>query len=203
MLTRKTILILMVSTLVLTGCRSSKPVTPSFFLVEYPSDPPPTDTVKVLPYVLELVEVNVNPAYASPQIAVREGEQELQYFVNNQWAVRPAQSFAGFIEQYFADNRVFTQTQTRFWNLQPDYRLQTIVHNLEILRDRRDFYARLHLEFRLETADGELIERYVKDNRRLLESRDLNLFTIAVNNMFFEELNYFTGKIYFGLSPAE
>lgn len=203
MLARKTIFLLMVSTLVLAGCRSNKPVTPSFFLVEYPSDPPETDTMKELPFVLELAEVKVNPAYASPQIAIREGEQELQYFAQNQWAVRPAQGFAGFIERYFADNRVFKQTQTRFWNLQPDYRLQTIVHNLEVLRDRRDFYARLHLEFLLETADGELVERYVTDNRRLLESRDLNLFTVAVNNIFFEELNYFTGKIYFGLSPAE
>lgn len=193
----------MVSTLLLTGCRSNKPVTTSFFLVEYPSDPPTPDTMKVLPYVLELAEVIVNPAYASPQIAIREGEQELQYFANNQWAVRPAQGFAGFIEQYFADNRVFTQTQTRFWNLQPDYRLQTTVRNLEVVRERRDFYARLHLEFRLETADGELIERYVTDNRRLLESRNLNLFTVAVNNIFFEELNYFARKIHFGLSPAE
>lgn len=203
MLTRKILFILMVSTLVLAGCRSSKPVAPRFFLVEYPSDPPVTDTMKMLPYVLELAEVNVNPAYASTQIAMREDEQELQYFVNNQWAVRPAQGFAVFLEQYFADNRVFSQTQTRFWNLQPDYRLQTIVHNLEVVRERKDFYARLHLEFRLETADGEWIERYSTDNRRLLESRDLNLFTVAVNNIFFEELNYFTGKIYFGLSPAE
>ena len=203
MLTRKIIYILMVTILLMTGCRSNKPVAPRFFLIEYPSDPPESDTMKVLPYVLELAEVNINPAYASPQIAIREGEQELQYFANNQWAVRPVQAFAGFMEQYFADNRIFTQTQSRFWNVQPDYRLQTLIHNLEVVRDRRDFYARVHLEFRLETPDGERVERYVTDNRRLLESRDLNLFTIAVNNMFFEELNYFMGKIYFGLSPAE
>lgn len=202
MLTRKLLFVLVVISLLLAGCRSSKPVAPRFYLLEYPADAMMADTLKSLPYVLEIGEVKVNAAYASSQIAIRENEQELQYFVHNQWAVRPKESLESFIEQYFFNHQVFEQTQTRFWNLQPDYKLVTHVHNLEVVRDKRDFYARLNLEFRLETSDGELIERHLSDNSRLLESRDLNLFAMAVNQMFFEELNYFSGKIYFGLSPA-
>ncbi len=202
MLTRKILFVLLVTSFILTGCRSSKPVSPRFYLLEYPADTERTDTLKSLPYVLELGEVNINAAYSSSQIAIREDEQELQYFIHNHWAVRPKESLGTFVEKYFFNHRVFKQTQTRFWNLQPDYRLVTHVHNLEVVRDKRDFYARLHLEFRLETPDGELVERYLSDNRRLLKSRDLNLFAMAVNQMFFEELNYFSGKIYFGLSPA-
>jgi ABC-type uncharacterized transport system auxiliary subunit len=199
---KKIILIAAISAIIFAGCRSSKPVAPSFYTIEYPFDRQIADTLDALPFTLEIKDIDVHPAFGSTQIAIREATNEVKYFVNHQWAARPHQSIERFILAYFNRNPVFQKIDNRFWNAQPDYQLFTSVYHLEIVRDRKDFYARLHIEFKLVDADGKTIVRHAADNSRLIESRDLNLFTTAVNNMFFEELNFFTRKIRFEFDPG-
>lgn len=188
---------------VLSSCRSSKPVNTSFYLIEYPWQANPTDTVIPLPFTLEIIDVDVHPVYSSTRIALREDAHQVSYFVNHVWAARPQQSLERFVMTYFNNNRFFYHTEKRFWNIQPDFKLFINVNNLEVVRDKKDFYARLHVEFRLETQSGEIVERHVTDNSRLLEKRNLNLFSQAINRMFFEELVFFTRKVYLVLKPAE
>lgn len=190
------------SLIVFSACRSSKPVAPSFFIIEYPADRQQSDTLTPLPFSLQIQDVDVHPAYGTTQIAIREEKNKINYFVNNQWASRPQQNFERFTVTYLSRNNIFQTTERRFWNDEPDYRLYISVYNMEVVRDNKDFTARLHLEFRLETLSGEIIDRHISDNFRLLEKRDLNLFATAINNIFYEELNYFAKRIHFMLLPA-
>ena len=194
------LIIMAVSLLILNGCRSSKPVTPRFFLLEYPAETEITDTIATLPFSLEINDVDLHPAYSSTQIAIREGEMEVQYFVNNQWASRPYQSLERIITTYYKKNPFFESISTRFWNVQPDFTLTTTVYNLEVIRERKTFQARLNIEFRIESSEGEIIAVHTSDNIRQLERRDLNQFARAINNMFFEELHYFSKKAHFEIS---
>ncbi len=190
------------SLILFSACRSNKPVAPSFFIIEYPADRLQSDTLEPLGFTLQIQDIDVHPAYGTTQIAIREEENKINYFVNNQWASRPQQNFERFAVTYFSRNNIFQTTERRFWNNEPDYRLYISVYNLEVVRDNKDFTARLHLEFRLESISGEIIDRHISDNFRLLEKRNLNVFATAINNMFYEELNYFAKRIHFLLSPA-
>jgi ABC-type uncharacterized transport system auxiliary subunit len=188
---------------VFAGCRSSKPVANKYYMIEFiPATMSIQDDIIPLAYHLEIADIDVHPAFATSQIALREEDHEVGYFVNHQWASRPQQCFERFTVNYMKHNNIFQHVERRYWNLIPEYRLYVTVNNLEVLRQGKDFFARLHVEFRIESSAGEVIESHFSDTTRLLEKRNLNLFAKAINNIYFEELNYFARKVHYVLSPA-
>ncbi len=196
------LLLLLLILFLLAGCRSSKPVATVFYILEYPDDKEiGEDTIPPLPLTIEITDVEVHPAFASHKMVMREDSHQIKYFVNNQWAVRPAEGFARFMEEYFEHNKVFQEVQTRYWNVLPDYQIVTSINHLEVIRDRRDFYARLNVDFKLIGGEeGKVVVEHTADKSRLAEKRNLNLFTDAISSMFFEELHYFAQKAQFELS---
>jgi len=182
--------------ILLPSCRSSKPVASTFYIIEFPIEKVKDTQPLLLPYSLEIATVDIHPAFATHQIAVRENEHEIRYFSNHEWAVRPPEGFTRFIHTYFNQIKLFRNVDVRFWSLRPDYRLVTRINNLEVVADGRNYYARMHIEFRLIMEQGEvLIVQHAADRSRLLEKRNLNLFTGAISDIFFEELHYFAGMI--------
>ncbi len=201
---KKILPIALAALLLLGACRSSKPVAARFYMLEYPAKQEmASDTLLPLPYSVEIMDIDLNPAFSTHQIALREDAHEVKYFVNHQWASRPQKSLERFVVNYFNDHGLFENVQRSFWNVQPDFRLYITIYNLEVVRDRKDFSAHLHLEMWLESAQGEVIHRHLADQTRMLEKRSLNLFAQAINNMFYEELNYFATKLHFALTPAK
>jgi ABC-type uncharacterized transport system auxiliary subunit len=183
------------------ACRSSKPVAPTFYVLEFPTDRIPEEKPMTLPYSLEITDIDLHPAFATHQIAIREDQHEIRYFSNHEWAVRPDQSLTRFISDYFKNVKIFKNTDTRYWNIQPDYKLLTSVHQLEVLKDGNDYLAHVHFDFRLVMTEGSVtVVRHSADKTRLLERRNLNLFAGAVNDMFFEELHFFARKILYEFS---
>jgi ABC-type uncharacterized transport system auxiliary subunit len=200
---KKLFIIVFAGLLLMGGCRARRPEATRFYMLEYrAAETENSRDFTSLPFSVELAEIDVHPAYATSQIALREENHELQYFVNHLWASRPQQSLGRFVLDYINHTRIFEHADNRFWNVHPDFRLYVTVYNLEVVRERNDFYARLNVGFTLETNDGEVIDRYRNDQSRLLQKRNLNLFTTAINNMFQEELSQFMGKIHFMLTPA-
>lgn len=201
---KKILPVVIIAMLLLGACRSSKPEAPRFYMLEYTAKQDiASDTLSALPYSLEIMDIDLNPAFSSHQIAMREDAHEVKYFVNHQWASRPQKSLERFVVNYFNEHAIFENVRRSFWNVQPDFRLYIIIYNLEVVRDRKDFSAHLHLEMWLESNEGEVIHRHVADQTRMLEKRSLNLFAQAINNMFYEELNYFANKLHFALTPAK
>jgi ABC-type uncharacterized transport system auxiliary subunit len=185
------------------GCRSSKPVATRFYMIEFsPSVMIIQNELSPLPFNLEIADIDVHPAFATSQIAMREEDHEVSYFVNHQWATRPQQCLERFTVNFIRHNGIFKHVERKFWSVIPDYRLFVTVYNLEVMRQGRDFYGRLYVEFRLESAAGDIIESHINDTTRLLEKRNLNLFAKAVNQMYFEELSYFSQKVHYILSPS-
>lgn len=186
------------------GCISKKPATPSFYLLEYPANRQiaTPDYDKPLPVIVEIAELEINPAFASFDIALRHNTREIKYFSNHRWAIRPSQSLNSFLMTFFERNNVFENTGARFWRVNPHYRLRTIIHQLEVLEENRAFYARLHIEITLIKTDTEQTAlTHISDRTLALEQRDLNLFADAISNMFFEELELFSQKALIQLQP--
>ena len=183
------------------ACRSSKPVAPTFYVLEFPTERISDEKPLTLSYSLEITDIDLHPAFATHQIAIREDQHEIRYFSNYEWAVRPDQSLTRFISDYFKNVKIFRNTDIRYWNIQPDYKLLTSVHQLEVVKDGNDYLAHLHVDFRLVMTEGSVtVVRHTADKTRLLERRNLNLFAGAINDMFFEELHFFARKILYEFS---
>ncbi len=196
------ILLLLVITMLLLGaCRSSKPVAPTFYVLEFPTDRIPEEIPFTLPYSLEITDIDLHPAFATHQIAIREEQHEIRYFSHHEWAVRPEQSLTRYISDYFKNVRIFKNTDIRYWNIIPDYKLLTSIHQLQVIKDGNDYLAHLHVDFQLVMTEGTVtVVKHTADKTRLLERRNLNLFAGAINDMFFEELHFFARKIQYELS---
>jgi ABC-type uncharacterized transport system auxiliary subunit len=174
----------------------SKPVAPRFYILEFPSAVNLEDANNLEPVLLEIMDVEIHPAFATYEIAIRENSNELRYFAHHRWAARPEQSLFSFITNYYKRNKNFQPVEPRFINHYNYYKLGTMVHQLEVLQEGKVFYARLHIEFRLqEPITNKLIMEHLAVRSVLLDGRDLNLFSKAISELVFDELQSFSGKI--------
>jgi ABC-type uncharacterized transport system auxiliary subunit len=190
-------LYLIISLAIISGCIGSKPQTPSFYLLEYPTDRTMSfdDTDNPLPVIVEAEDVNISPAFASYDIVLRAKSHEINYFDMHRWATRPGQSLTRFLLTFFERNKVFENAGPRFWHVPPHYKLKTTIFQMEVFEEDKKFFARLHLELQLIKTDTEqAVLTHVADNRQALEERDLNLFADTISNMFFDELRAFSLK---------
>ncbi len=195
---RKIYLLPLLIAVLVSGCRGGQSVVNRFYLLEYPANQTfiEADTLQSISSSLEVAMVYVHPAYSSHQIAIREDSHQLRYFNFNEWATRPANSLTAILDDFFHFNPLFERVVERQTPKEADFTLNTSVFNLEVVKERNRYQARLHLEYMLiDNQTGELVFSHVADQSRQLEKRNLNLFARAINEMFLETLKDFAGEI--------
>jgi ABC-type uncharacterized transport system auxiliary subunit len=189
---------LILSLLILFACGSQKVIT-RYYVIEMDRDSVAWNDLSTDPIVdqyCEIDQVEVYPAYASTQIANRSNNKELIYYANHQWAVRPAESFTRMVQDYFKHVPIFKNTSGRYWKIEPAYRIETTVYQLEVIQESNKFTAHLDLEFVLkETEKGTVIIQHQADALETLAEKDLNLLAQAVGEIFSRELRSFSEKI--------
>jgi ABC-type uncharacterized transport system auxiliary subunit len=184
--------------LVFAGCRSSKPAITKFYVLEYPSGKAEflPDTLLPFSVSMEIMPVEVYPAFATHRIAIREDSHELSYFSHHEWAVRPGEALTLFVSDFFTQNRIISKVSTRFWDTDPEFRLRTSIFQLEVLQEKGRFFARIHIDLRLEDAKQQIfLTQHQADLRLELPRRNLNLFADEISLIFFDELKVFTEKL--------
>ncbi len=194
----KNLLIIIASaTLLFGGCRGSKFPEPMFYLIEYPTNNATLtdDSTQTLPITIEIEAVNVNPAFSSYQIAIREKTHRIRYFSFYFFASRPEQSLNRFLLSFYEQNKYFQNIDNRFWKVTPDYNLTVTIHHLEVVKDAKSYIAHLVVEFLLKNTKTEEIALIYKEAKtQPLSKRDLNLFAQAISKMFFDEVRVFSEK---------
>ena len=182
----------------LTGCLTRAPEATRYYLLDYPAGME-IDLPGNGPFVEKsciITSVEVYPAYSSHQIAVREHSHEIKYFALNIWAVRPEQSLTNIMTEFLKNHKVFESIHLPGLSTETDFTLNTTVYNLEVVQERRDYYARLKLEYLLkDNQSNQIVHDHRADKRVLLEERDLNLFAAAISEIFVEELAIFVNTI--------
>ena len=177
------------------GCRSSKSIQNRFYTLELPATVHADMPERFLPlpgrYRVQTVEVS--PAYASYQIALRKESHSIRYFLFNEWVERPASALTTMVKSFLNDNEVFEEILTGRQTGEADYFMQTRIHRMEADHRTRDFEARLVIEFSLTDArTGEVLHHHLADRNSVLPQRNLNLFAAAISELFAEELVGFT-----------
>lgn len=192
---KKSILLLLLIPMLFMGCRSSKSIQNRFYMLELPAtvhESIPDDIVP-LRGSYHVQQVEVSPAYASYQIALREESHSIRYFSFNEWAERPGSILTAMVNSFFNANHVFEETLTGRQTQLAGFIMQTKVHRLEADHQTDDFEARLVVEFSLTDVNtGEILHHHLADRSRVLPNRSLNLFAAAISELFAEELAAFT-----------
>jgi ABC-type uncharacterized transport system auxiliary subunit len=197
---KKIFLISALFSLMLVGCGGGKQTVTRYYLLEYPADraavlDSPEQTTP-FPYSCNILPVDIHPAFASYQIAVREHANQINYFSFNEWAVRPSESLTRLVLQFFQNKGVFETVTSLRSGLGSVFSVETYVSRLDLTVEQRDFIANLALEFRLvHNETRQVITSYHSESQRNIEGKSLNEFAAAISNMFVEELVLFTSQI--------
>lgn len=191
-------IILLSVLLVFSGCISRKSIPAKYYIIDYPADIQlNTDkTGEPIQKSCLIDAVEIYPAYSTNQIALRENTHEIRYFVFNQWAVRPEQSFEAIITNFIKDHNIFKSISSTAIDPEPDYIIETTVYHLELIKEDNDYHAHLNLVFSLKDGRTEQkILNHNADKKILLEDKDLNIFASTVSRIFIEELAVFTNSV--------
>ena len=182
----------------LMGCMSQKQPTNKYYLIERP------DSIGVLSFqkepvvdgYCEVAPVEVSPAFASQSIARRKESHEIVYYSYHHWAVRPGESMTLLVEDFMDQASVFEGASTRYWKIDPAFRLETRVLHLEVLQKEKKMSAHLSLRFTLlNTRENESLIVCQTDRKEILPRKNLNLYAKTVGDIFHEELDRFSQKI--------
>ncbi len=185
--------------LILAGCGGSRPVVHQFFLLEM--QPEQTfewpDSLHALAGSCEVANVRVAPPYASHQIAVREDSHQLRFFTFHEWAVRPDHQFTQIVIDFLEANHVFGSVMHGRIAERTDYIVETNVAHMELDNRQDIFHARLHVEFKLISLEGNdpaVVVRHVASRFEPMMKKNINEFAATVSMLFLEELQAFTAE---------
>ncbi len=194
----KFLLVAFLAGLILAGCGGNKNLSTYYFVLETPVAGQPDETtssIVPIPGVCVLAGVEVSPAYATHQIALRDLSHRLQYFSFNEWAVRPHDALSQLLEAHLMAGAVFEEIRDERSAPEFHHLLETFVHQLEMEENQQGINARLHVTFQLtERASGKVI-RYQVDRREILSGRSLNEFAESIGRMFTGETDEFLKKV--------
>lgn len=196
-------LVLVAVVLSMSGC-GRHAVLRKYYIIELP-DPAglSTRTTPVSDAACEILPVSVADAFASDRIAMRRDSYELTYYAYHQWAVPPGEATMQLIEQHLQDSRLFSSVSGRFWELLPDYRLQTRIHQLEVVRDDAGrLSAHLHVDYSLiERQTNTVVVFHDRDSIVPLPDRNMNAFAEAISGLLQQSLVDLSGKLEAHLVP--
>lgn len=191
-------IILLSSLISLTACISQQAVIQKHYTIEYPEEPENNaeDSQQAIPGSLEVQQIEIGPVYDKNQIVNRSDSHEITYYKYHQWAVKPSLALMRFTMYYLDKSHLFESVSSRYNRAIPDYLFTTNIHQLEVLEDKNQFSAHVHLEFRiLRNADNRVLLHHEAERIEPLEERDLNLFAGAVSEIYYTELEKFAGMI--------
>lgn len=169
-----------------------------YYLIELPApDGPGKDRgMPLVDAACEVIPVEVAQAYERNQIVNRSGSHEVSYYKYHLWATRPSVAVREVVLRYFEQTGVFGDVSNRFSLLVPEYLFRAHIRQLEVLEDKNQFSAHLHLGFTLLRNDNrQVLLEHEADRTIPLEDKDLNLFAEAISRILQEELQAFRLKL--------
>ncbi len=180
------------------SCRQTQEVAKRYYIIEIPSENfiDIDNTFTTINKYCEVRPVNISLPFASQRIAIREDTHELDYFRNHEWAIRPSGKMTSIIVEFFERYNIFKGTSTRYWKIKPEFHFETTIHHMQLINRDDELSAHLNLEFRLiDNQTDELLFKHNADNYQKLDKNNINLFAMAVSEMFYKELFSFSKKL--------
>ena len=119
------------------------------------------------PRSLRIERVEVPRLFDRTNIIYRESPQEIQFYLQYQWAVQPSDMITDTIEKHIISSNLFTDISREFLDFRPEYRLECSIQALERFNAKNTWFGHLSMIMRLiNVADGKQVWQHSFDERR-------------------------------------
>ena len=120
------------------------------------------------PFTVRLKDLDIEDAYARPQIVYRQSPFELRYYVYKLWAVKPSRMVTDLVYKHFVSSNLVGHVIRRYdEGLKPDYELAGTIEAIEEYDSDELWFAHLALRFALtRLSDGHVVYTRQFDNRK-------------------------------------
>jgi ABC-type uncharacterized transport system auxiliary subunit len=191
---KNNVLILAGIILLMAGCLSEKTMVRKYYTLELPdeaTDVRPEQPGKITG-TCEIRQVLINPVYDNREIANRSKSHEITYYMDHQWAVRPAGAIRELLYGFLSEAELFEAVFKRYNRYIPDYLFVAKVNDIEVIENGKTFSAHLNISFCLvDNSNNNIILRHRADRSHPLKQKEMNLFASEVSKILYEELMTF------------
>ena len=181
----------------LVGCAA--PPSKRYYTLNYLPTPPADRTQQgPYPYVVRLRELDIEEAYARPQIVYRKSPFELEYYYYRVWAVKPTRMLTDLIQKHLlAANLVSSVVRRYDEGGKPDYELSGTIEAIEEYDSEQVWFAHLALHLKLtRITDGKVLySRRFDHRKRVFENKpdyvikEMSMVTEHVLNQLVRDLD--------------
>jgi ABC-type uncharacterized transport system auxiliary subunit len=141
--------------LLIVGCASA-PIK-NYYILNYEPDPLQKKLYQgPYPYVIRVRTLDIEAAYARPQIVYRKSPFELKYYFYRVWAVKPTDMVTDLIHKHLSSVGLVSYVVRRFdEGVRPNYELSGTIEALEEYDSDDFWFAHVALRLRLvRLSDG-------------------------------------------------
>ncbi|MBD3321280.1 MAG: hypothetical protein GF350_09320 [Chitinivibrionales bacterium] len=120
------------------------------------------------PYTIRLKELDIEEAYARPQIVYRQSAYQLRYYPYRVWAVKPTRMVTDLIQKHLLAENLVSHVVRRFDEGKvPDYELSGVIEAIEEYDSEEIWFAHLAIWLRLtRLSDGRILYARQFDKRK-------------------------------------
>jgi ABC-type uncharacterized transport system auxiliary subunit len=126
------------------------------------------------PFTIRIKKLDIEEAYARPQIVYRKSPFEMRYYFYRVWAVKPTDMLTDLIEKHLSSVGLVSHVVRRFdQGSSPDYELTGKIEAIEEYDNDNVWFA--HLSFRLSLTrlkDSRLLYSRHFDDRKQVHQRE-------------------------------
>lgn len=126
------------------------------------------------PFTIRLRDLEIEEAYARPQIVYRKSPFELRYYFYRVWAVKPTRMLTDLVQKHLASANLVSAVVRRFdEGYKPDYELSGMIEAIEEYDSEEIWFAHLAIRFKFtDLRDGKVLYNRRFDHRKRVYEND-------------------------------
>ncbi|MDY6914790.1 MAG: ABC-type transport auxiliary lipoprotein family protein [Candidatus Cloacimonadota bacterium] len=195
---KKTLIILFLMMLLLTGCMTGRILNNNYYILEYYEHSEKEELVQNEPInaSVEIKNASIPQTYDRKKIVLRHFGPKITYSQTDFWGVDLDEITSSLLTQRLDSYNVFSRTDREFLNERPHYRIDIRINNIELYESEYFKQAHLNTDFRLsDVSSGNIIVQHAANREEVLLDSDISTFVQMINEIFLEESDRFIAKI--------
>jgi ABC-type uncharacterized transport system auxiliary subunit len=126
------------------------------------------------PYTIRIKKLDIEEAYARPQIVYRKSPFEMQYYFYRVWAVKPVDMVSDLIEKHMASANIVSHVVRRLdEGAKPDYELSGKIEAIEEYDNESVWFAHFAIRLQLtRLSDDQIVYSRRFDDRKQVFQRE-------------------------------
>ena len=180
------------------SCAVRRPYSNSFYILQYfeHSENPELYQKENFGYSVIVYDTEINRTYDSKKIVVRHFGPRITYANDHLWGTNMSDGVADLMARRISAYNIFNQVQRNFRDARPDYEINSVINNIEMIKS--DNLSEVHLNLDIYLKKSGVEEFLVKHSSRreeILFNTSMESFVQKANDIILEESDKFAGKV--------